>query len=94
MFNFWLSRFNDPGRCPICDAPHHTCTSYDGAIVVTPATGPVTVTVPVRAAAPPTKSEEVQATLPAGQFTTVARRPKKADAYRRATAAAPERRGE
>jgi hypothetical protein len=49
------------------DAPHTTCTSadYGGRIVI--------AQLPARDAsgtAPPLKAETIQATLPAGQFTT------------------------
>jgi hypothetical protein len=61
----WL--WGDPGPCPVDDAPHTTCTSadYDGRIVI--------AQLPARDAsgtAPPLKAETIQATLPAGQFTT------------------------
>lgn len=54
----------DPGPCPVDDAPHTTCTSPDYPIVIDqlPATA-----ANQRAAL---KAEQLQATLPPGQFTT------------------------
>jgi len=55
----------------MCGAPHTTCVgpSTETAVVVERQTGPVTVIV----AAPRTVSEAIEATLPPGQFTTVAK---------------------
>lgn len=66
----------DPGPCPVDDAPHTTCTSsdYHGAIVIDqlPATA-----ANQRQAAAQLKAEQIQATLPPGQFTTATyRRPR------------------
>ena len=63
----WLG---DPGPCPVCGAPHTTCTAYTGPIVV--------AQLPLRDAAasapspvsPPLMAERIQAALPPGQFTT------------------------
>jgi hypothetical protein len=53
---------SDPGPCPICGAAHTACTS--GA-------GPITsVMAPARDASAVLVAEQVQATLPPGQFTT------------------------
>lgn len=60
---------SDPGPCPICGADHTACTTDSGPITV--------VQLPARDAAAaadlvrvPLVAEVVQATLPAGQFTT------------------------
>lgn len=58
----------DPGPCPICGAPHTTCTGPTGDDLAIPQ-------LPQRdaaaaAAAPPLVAERVQATLPPGQFTS------------------------
>lgn len=53
------------GACPICGAAHTSCTTGSGPIT--------SVMLPARDAevqAPPLVAELVQATLPAGQFTT------------------------
>jgi hypothetical protein len=61
----------DPGRCPVDDAPHTTCTSADYA-----AGSPIVIAqMPARdaavaAARPLLRAEALQATLPPGQFTT------------------------
>jgi hypothetical protein len=72
-----MSLLGDPGRCPICDAPHTTCTAPQA-----PKTkGIVVQVVPERTPtsdAPLLVAERVQATLPPGHFTTATyRRPKK-----------------
>lgn len=80
---------HDPGPCIICGAAHASCKAGDGAIVIdqlsSPAAGPITIpphlsrdaaanaTVPLEL-----EAERVQATLPAGTFTSgTYRRPKK-----------------
>jgi hypothetical protein len=60
----------DPGRCPICGAAHTACTADSGPILVDQ--------LPASAASVPLMADVVQATLPAGEFTTgTYRRPKK-----------------
>lgn len=78
--------YGDPGPCPVCDAPHHTCTGHGPAV-----RGPVlieqlpasaalrlrTVPVPVPVSVPvptpmaaPLVADRVQATLPPGEVTS------------------------
>jgi hypothetical protein len=57
----WRHRFRDPGPCPICGAPHHSCTTFEPALSTTreaPA---------IRARQ---KVAEVKAALKADEFTT------------------------
>ena len=70
----------DPGACPICGASHCSCIAGDAgggiAIVQLPARDAAAAEI----VAPPLVAEVVQATLPAGQFTTGTYRRKKAGA--------------
>jgi hypothetical protein len=68
----------DPGKCPICDTPHTTCTapSSGNAIVGGRATPAVSITVPAPPSAagqppaqPPLGGERAQATPP-NEFST------------------------
>ena len=58
---------DDPGPCPVCDAPHTGCTATTGAIAI-----PQLPERDASAAAvlPPLQAEIVQATLPPDEFTT------------------------
>lgn len=73
MMSFWRQ---DPGDCPICGEAHTACTAAgrNEPIVAGKITAATSVVVPQpssqRAPAPPLEAERVQATLPAGQFTT------------------------
>jgi hypothetical protein len=71
VIGFWK---RDPGPCPVDDAPHTTCTAPDAPIVVEllPATADN------RRRAAQLKAEQIQETLPPGQFTTgTYRRPRR-----------------
>lgn len=53
----------DPGPCPVCDAPHHSCVeTASGAILVD--------MLPASTQAAQLAATQVQATLPAGTFTS------------------------
>lgn len=59
----------DPGECPICGAPHCSCGGGPIEVVQLPARD-AAAAAERAAAAPVLKADEVQATLPAGQFTS------------------------
>jgi hypothetical protein len=60
--------FGDPGPCPICDAPHTTCTvDAQGALIVPSLVSNAAASVPKP---PPLRAELRQATLPPDEFTT------------------------
>lgn len=73
-FGGWLG---DPGPCPVDDAPHTTCTSGGPIVIVQmPCRDALVAPAPPRPVAP-LRAETIQATLPAGQFTTGTYRRKK-----------------
>jgi hypothetical protein len=76
----WLG---EPGRCPVDDAPHTGCTSPDAAPIVIVQLPCRDALVAAETPASPTpapgalRAEQIQATLPPGQFTTGTYRRKK-----------------
>lgn len=68
----------DPGECPICGAPHCSCTAGGGIeIVQLPNRDAAAALARAEVVAPPLVAEVVQAGLPAGEFTTGTYRRKK-----------------
>ena len=58
----------DPGPCPICGAPHTACTTDTAHSLIVPQLPARDASAPAVVA--PLRAETLQATLPAGQFTT------------------------
>jgi len=74
----------DPGPCIVCGAPHTICTGetvmataiLGAGIDVPPPSVPLATASAVIVAPTPLRAEEIQTTLPPGQFTTATyRRP-------------------
>jgi hypothetical protein len=65
----------DPGPCPVCGVAHTACTAPNDQSMRVPILGSG-VTIPVAPVVPPLQAERVQATLPAGQFTSATYRGK------------------
>lgn len=76
----------DPGPCPICGAPHSACTTTTPVVVVDQLPAATAAAARARAATSTTPvAEAIQATLPAGTFTTATYRgdPDKPRRFRR-----------
>ena len=65
----WFARPWDPGPCPVDDAPHTTCCAPGSPPVVVELL-PATAANRAAARAAGLQAAAVQATLPAGSFTT------------------------